>query len=115
MKKNKQLDYYLHLDYTTRLKKNDDESYFAEIEELIGCFSEADTREAALSMIEDAKRVWLETALERDMAIPEPASDNFSGKLHLRLPKFLHRSLAQRAKRDGVSLNTYITANLSRV
>jgi antitoxin HicB len=66
-------------------------------------------------MIEDAKKAWLETALEQNSVIPEPAEDGYSGKLHLRLPKFLHRSLATQAKREGVSLNTYITSNLSRV
>ncbi len=115
MKTNKQLAYYLTLDYTIRLKKNADESYFVEVEELPGCFSEADSKQEALVMIEDAKKVWLEAALERKMPIPEPLQNEYSGKLHLRLPKFLHRSLATQAKREGVSLNTYITSNLSRV
>lgn len=115
MKKNKQLSYYLELDYTIRLKKNADESYFVEVEELPGCFSEADSKEDALVMIEDAKKIWLETALERSTPIPEPMQNEYSGKLHVRLPKFLHRSLATQAKREGVSLNTYITSSLSRM
>ncbi len=115
MKTNKQLAYYLTLDYTIRLKKNGDESYFVEVEELPGCFSEADSKQEALVMIEDAKKVWIETALERSIAIPEPAQNDYSGKLHLRLPKFLHRVLAHQAKREGVSLNTYITSSLSRM
>lgn len=114
MKNNKQLNYYLDLDYTTRLKKNSDGSYFVEVEELPGCFSEADSKQDALNMIEDAKKTWIKVALERKVTIPEPAKDDYSGKLHLRLPKFLHRSLAHHAKQEGVSLNTYITSNLSR-
>ena len=114
IKNNKQLAYYLDLDYTIRFKKNGDGSYFVEVEELPGCFSEADSERNALLMIEDAKKTWLETALERNIFIPEPAQDEYSGKLHLRLPKFLHRSLAHQAKQEGVSLNTYITSNLSR-
>ncbi|OGJ20447.1 MAG: hypothetical protein A3A82_00515 [Candidatus Pacebacteria bacterium RIFCSPLOWO2_01_FULL_47_12] len=114
MKKNKQLSYYLDLDYTMRLKKNVDGSYFVEVEELPGCFSEADSKQAALTMIEDAKKTWLEVALERKISIPEPVQDEYSGKLHLRLPKFLHRTLVYHARREGVSLNTYITSNLSR-
>ncbi len=111
----KTIAYYLGLPYTTRLKKEADGSYFAEIEELPGCFSEADSKQEALDMIEDAKKVWLEAALERKMPIPEPLQNDYSGKLHLRLPKFLHRSLATQAKREGVSLNTYITSSLSRM
>ncbi|MDA1079125.1 MAG: toxin-antitoxin system HicB family antitoxin [bacterium] len=114
MKQNKQLNYYLDLDYTIRLKKNGDGSYFVEVEELPGCFSEADSEQAAISMIEDAKKAWITAALERKISISEPARDDYSGKLHLRLPKFLHRSLAHQAKQEGVSLNTYITSNLSR-
>ena len=55
MKNNKQLAYYLDLDYTIRFKKNGDGSYFVEVEELPGCFSEADSERNALLMIEDAK------------------------------------------------------------
>lgn len=61
----KDLEYYLNLKYTTRIKKNSDGTYFAEIEELPGCMTEADTKEAVLEMLEDAKGAWLQTALER--------------------------------------------------
>ena len=111
MKKN--LEYYLNLDYTIRLKENKDGSYFVEIEELPGCMSEGDTKEEALEMIEDAKKAWLEVALERKIAMPEPLQDEFSGKLNLRLPKFLHRKLSYKAKQEGISLNTLITSTLA--
>ena len=86
MKKN--LKYYLSLDYTIRLKQNEDGSFFAEIEELPGCMSEGDTKEEALKMIEDAKKAWLIVALKREINIPEPEKDEFSGKLNVRMPKF---------------------------
>jgi len=70
MKKN--LNYYLNLEYTIRLKKNSDGSYFGEIEELIGCMTEADTKEEVFEMLEDAKKVWLQVALARKINIPEP-------------------------------------------
>lgn len=113
MKKN--LNYYLTLDYTVRLKKNSDGTYFAEIEELQGCMTEGDTEEEAVRMIEDAKKAWFEIALKRNINIPEPASDEFSGKLNVRLPKFLHRKLNYRAKQEGVSLNTLINATLASI
>ncbi|MBI2617333.1 type II toxin-antitoxin system HicB family antitoxin [Candidatus Gottesmanbacteria bacterium] len=111
MKKN--LNYYLGLDYTVRLKQNADGTYFAEIEELTGCISEGDTKEEALSMIEDAKRAWLEVALERKTYIPEPTTDEFSGKLNIRLPKYIHRKLSYRARQEGMSLNSFINSTLS--
>ena len=111
--RSKNLKYYLKLDYTIRLKQNEDGSYFAEIEELPGCMSEGDTKEEALEMIEDAKKAWLEVALERKIAIPKPEKDEFSGKLNVRMPKFLHRKLSYRAKQERVSLNTLISTTLA--
>ena len=109
----KNLKYYLNLKYTARIKKNSDGTYFAEVEELPGCMTEADTKEEVLIMLDDAKEAWLETAQDRGIDIPEPSEDNFSGKFNVRVPKFLHRKLAYRAKSEGVSLNTLITTTLA--
>lgn len=62
---------------------------------------------------EDARKGWIEVALERKINIPEPVSDEFSGKFNVRLPKFLHRKLAYKARDEGVSLNTLITTALA--
>ena len=109
----KNLKYYLQLPYTARLKKNSDSTYFAEIEELPGCMTEGDSREEALEMLEDAKKAWLQVALERKITIPEPNTDEYSGKFNIRLPKYLHRQLAYKAKQENVSLNTLITTSLA--
>jgi antitoxin HicB len=82
----KNLNYYLDLKYTVCLKKNSGGSYFGEIEELIGCMTEGNTKEEVLEMLEDAKKAWLEVALERKLQIPEPVQDEFSGKFSIRLP-----------------------------
>ena len=68
----KDLNYYLNLKYTIRLKKNSDGSYFGEIEELTGCMTEGDTKEEVLEMLEDAKKAWLKIAIERNSPIQEP-------------------------------------------
>lgn len=112
--KNK-LEFYLNLEYTIRLKRNSDGSYFAEIEELPGCMTEGDTEEEALKMVEDAKKAWIETALDRAIKIPEPLRDDFSGKFNVRVPKYLHRKLAYKAREENVSLNTLITSALATV
>lgn len=109
----KDLKYYLDLKYTIRLKANSDGSYFAEIEELPGCITEADTEEEALKMVEDAKIAWLSVALKRKIDIPEPSKDEFSGKFNIRVPKFLHRKLAYKAREEKVSLNTLVTTALA--
>lgn len=38
----------------------------------------------------------------------------YSGKFTVRLPKSLHQELVQRAEREGVSLNLFVTNALSR-
>ena len=46
--------------------------------------------------------------------IPLPSyPEEHSGRLLLRLPKSLHRQLAESAKQDGVSINQYILMLLS--
>lgn len=113
----KNLEYYMALPYTVVLKPYSDGGFFAKIEELPGCMTEGDTREEALQMIEDAKRSWLSVALEDGLLIPEPEEDadaGYSGRLVFRMPRSLHKSLANQAKSEGVSLNQLILYHLSR-
>lgn len=70
---NRTIDYYLNLPYTLEVIPDREEGgWFIKIKELKGCMSQADTWEEILPMIEDAKRLWLETALENGDTIPEP-------------------------------------------
>ena len=116
---NKDLDYYLHLPYPVRIYPEPDGSgYTAEVPDLPGCLTCAETLEELWDMIEDAKRGWLELALEDGDPIPEPSlptADLPSGKLTLRLPRSLHHKLAERAREEGVSLNQFIAVNLAEV
>jgi antitoxin HicB len=51
---------------------------------------------------------WLEIALEENIPIPEPRpADQYSGKFNLRIPRTLHRQLAEAAEDEGVSLNQF--------
>lgn len=68
------LEYYLSLPYTIELTPDVDGYWFAEIPLLEGCMTNGDSRADALAMIDDAKRSWLETALELGLPIPEPES-----------------------------------------
>lgn len=69
----KTLEYYLSLPYTIELTPDEDGYWFAEIPLLKGCMTQGASRDEALSMIDEAKELWLETALEERMEIPEPA------------------------------------------
>lgn len=69
---NKDLAYYLGLPYTIELTPDKDGYWFACIPLLVGCMTNGHSRADALEMLDDAKRLWLETALELGKAIPEP-------------------------------------------
>jgi len=89
--------------------------YAIEIPELPGCLSQGETLQEALEMIQDAKKGWLELALEDSLEIPEPASkEEHSGKFNIRMPKSLHSILVQKAREENVSLNQYINYQLAR-
>ena len=63
----------------------------------------------------DAKKAWLEDALEDGVEIHEPDSlEDYSGQFKLRIPRSLHRSLAEHSRREGISMNQYCVYLLSR-
>lgn len=68
---NKTLEDYLMLPYTIEVVP-DDGAWFVQIKELPGCMTEVDEWEEILPAIEDAKRLWIELALERGRTVPEP-------------------------------------------
>lgn len=112
--KNKGMEYYEGLAYTTEIR-HDEDGWFAKVVELPGCMTWADTFADLGPMIEDAKRGWIEDALENGDPVPEPRSDeDYSGKVNLRMPKSLHRDLVRVAEREGVSLNQLMVASLAR-
>ena len=58
---------------------------------------------------------WLEAAEEDGIEIHEPDSlEDYSGQFKLRIPRSLHRSLAEHSKKEGISMNQYCVYLLSR-
>lgn len=117
MKKTKtprDLEYYMALRYPVTLHQEPDGGFVAEIGELPGCMTQAETLAELLPMIEDARRGWTEAALAegQDVPLPRDAAE-FSGRFVVRMPRRLHRELAEAAAREGVSLNQHIVALLS--
>ena len=110
------IEEYMELPYRMELIPDQEEGGFVvSFPDLPGCISSGETYEEALSNANDAKREWLIAAIEEKIEIPEPDSlDAYSGQFKLRLPKSLHRHLAQQAKREGVSMNQYCIYKLSQ-
>jgi predicted RNase H-like HicB family nuclease len=108
----KTIEYYLSLPYRLEIIPDTEEGgYGARYPELPGCITCADTLEGVVAMAEDAKRAWLEAAIEEGIEIAEPGEDaellEYSGQFKLRMPRSLHRSLSVHAKQEGISMNQY--------
>lgn len=76
--------------------------------ELPGCLTCGDTLEEAVRNAADCKKEWLIAAMEEGIFIPEPVSEEeYSGQFKLRIPKSLHKSLAEHSKTEGICRNQY--------
>ncbi len=102
----KDISYYLALPYSIYIQAEAEGGFFARVEELKGCMTQGESLEEVASNIRDAMNAWLATALDRGIAIPEPES--YSGKFVLRVPRSLHRKLAENARRESLSLNQFL-------
>lgn len=110
------IEEYMRLPYRMELIPDQDEGGFiVSFPDLPGCLSSGETFEEALRNAEDAKSEWLTAAMEENIEIPVPDSlDAYSGQFKLRMPRSLHRYLAQQARREGVSMNQYCVYRLSQ-
>lgn len=115
---NRNVEEYLGLPYHIEVvydASGEAPGWFARVVELPGCMTQADSRDEVLAMIQDAMRAWIEAAVEEGQPIPEPLTDeSYSGKFVVRVPRSLHRQLAEAAERDGVSLNAFVNVALAR-
>ena len=103
----------MSLQYPFVVHTDPDGGYVIVYPDLPGCLSQAETLDEIPDMAEDARTGWIETEYEEGRNIPEPSHQEYSGKFNVRLPKSLHRSLADAAAQDGVSLNQYVVMLLS--
>jgi len=110
----KELEYYLSLSYPVTVHPVPESGFVAEIEELPGCMTQAETLDEIFKAIEDARQLWIKTAYNEGQDIPLPRDmEKYQGKFLVRIPQGLHRDLAHAAKREGASLNQYVTSLLA--
>ena len=79
---------------------------------LKGCVGQGETAEEAIAELEANEREWMITAKEVGIpipAVPVEASQEYSGKLTVRIAPAVHRDAAQRAKSEHISLTQYIS------
>lgn len=110
----KPLDYYLSLDYSFQALADPEGGFVVVFPDLPGCMTQAETLPELAEMAAEAKALWIEAEYDRTGEIPLPSyPEEYSGKFNLRLPRSLHRRLAEAAARDEVSLNQLVVGLLS--
>ncbi len=83
--------------------------------DLPGCMTQVERLEEVGPAAEEIRALWIETEYEAGANIPLPSyPEEYSGKFNLRLSRALHRTLAEAAARNSVSLNTYVSGLLER-
>lgn len=112
----KTLNDYMAMSYRMEIVEDKDEGGFVvSYPDLPGCITCGETIESAVTNALDAKKAWIETALKEGIEIHEPDSlDDYSGQFKLRIPRSLHRDLAEHSQREGVSMNQYCVYLLSK-
>lgn len=112
----KNINYYMALPYKMEIVEDKDEGgYVVSYPDLPGCITCGETIETAVANANDAKMAWIEAALESGIEIQEPNNlKEYSGQFKLRIPRSLHRSLAEHSKKEGISMNQYCVYLLSR-
>lgn len=100
----------MNQNYRVSIRFDSDGYWVAENPELRGCIADGETPQEALSSLNEARKLWIESRASQGLDVPVPQDEpEFSGRFVLRLAKSMHRDLAYEAEREGVSLNTHIS------
>ncbi|HMX16954.1 MAG TPA: type II toxin-antitoxin system HicB family antitoxin [Rhodocyclaceae bacterium] len=95
------------------LAEDEGGGYLITFPDLPGCMSDGATEDEAVAQGREAFEAWISARLDAGKPVPEPAyrperTPPASGRFVTRLPKSVHAQLAERAKAEGVSLNTLV-------
>ena len=108
------MSYYLDLEYPFQVTADPDGGYVIAFPDLPGCLTQVETAEEIGPMAEEARRLWIATEYEDGDEIPPPSYPHeYSGRFNIRIPRSLHRRLAELADREAVSLNQCVVSLLA--
>ncbi len=93
------------------LSEADGGGFAIEYLDLPGCISDGKTPEEATEHGYDAVRAYRLDCAKRGDALPKPSAA--SAQWRQRVPRGLHARLVARARQEGVSLNTLVTAMIA--
>lgn len=96
------------------LTKEEGGGYLISFPDFSERISDGETPEEAIRNGLDALAETIAALEDMGLPVPEPGSGGVhSGKFIQRVPKSLHARLAARARQEGVSMNTLVTAFLA--
>jgi antitoxin HicB len=90
------------------LSKDEGGGFLVEYPEIPGCMSDGETVEEAIENGREALRDCLKAFGELGRKIPKPGVE--AAQWRQRLPRTLYARLTEQAKREGVSINSLVTA-----
>lgn len=90
----------------------EDDCFIASLPALDGCVTHGSSEEEALNNASEAAQLWLDSAHRLGHTIPKP-TDQYSGRMTIRLPTSLHQRIAEEAEREGVSINQWVLTKLA--
>jgi antitoxin HicB len=93
------------------LSKDEGGGYLVEYPEIPGCMSDGETIEEAIANGREALRDCLEVFKESGRKAPKPGIE--AAQWRQRLPRTLYLKLTERAKNEGVSINSLVTAMIA--
>lgn len=117
----KKLEDYKKLNYRMVFEYDQNDGvYYVKFPELQGCIAHGETPSKALKNALAVKNEWLKTAIDAGWTILEPSvQSETSGRITLRIPKYLHEKIIDRTEQEGVSLNqlilSFVSEGLERV
>ena len=93
------------------------EANFREFGSSLSAYGETPAK--ALNQLYKDGKDFIEILMEDGKEVPEPYTEqpweDFSGKITVRMPRWLHYKLWQLAEEDGISLNSYVITALSSI
>ena len=105
----------LSREYARRLVPDETGGYVASIHEFPGCIAEGETADEAMNNLNEAAASWVQVALSNGYEIREPASfHGYSGKIALRIPRGLHKQVAELAELEGSSINQLLVTSIAQ-
>jgi predicted RNase H-like HicB family nuclease len=104
------------LKYSISIRWSDeDNGFIATVPEMPGLSAFGKNQSKALSELKIAAQAYIKSLRKSEK--PDPIIEKISshsGQIRLRMPKSLHGNLADSAKKENISLNTYIVTLLSK-